>query len=207
MTNQELIDYYADLLILQYIGKDKAYATIQAYATEFIMNQIVFAVRDAYEVDTAVGAQLDVLAKYIGVSRVALTFTGQVVLTDDELRILIKLAIVQNNSGSSLYDIQVLLNKFLPGALAVFDYQNMRMAYFFDSAFGSSTLAEVFVRQGLLPKPMGVQLAALTYTPDLDTFFGCRTYTLASPSASPFNSYSDYQTDRPWLDYSYAVAI
>lgn len=39
MTYQELIDYYANLLILQYIGKSTAYGTIQRTAQGPIMGQ------------------------------------------------------------------------------------------------------------------------------------------------------------------------
>lgn len=204
-TDADLIAYYADLLILQYKGKPKAYDTIKNLVTPAIMNQIAFAVRDAFAIDTAVGVQLDVLAKYAGVSRLAKTFTTTIVLTDDELRFMIKMKIVQNNSGSSLYDIQYLLVNYLDGALKVFDFKNMALSYYFDSAFGSEQLAEAFVEQGLLPKPMGVQLASLIYIADLDNIFGFRTYDLPAVDVSGFNTYDDYETDRPWLSYANAI--
>jgi hypothetical protein len=46
-TDQELIDYYADLLILQYKQKPKAYATIQTIVKNVIMNQLPVAVENA----------------------------------------------------------------------------------------------------------------------------------------------------------------
>lgn len=204
-TNQELIDYYADLLIIQYLGKPRAYATIQAQAKPLIMDQLPLSVQAAYDVEEAVGVQLDILGKYIGAVRTALTFTGPVELTDDEFRILLKMKIVQNNSGSSLYAIQSLIDRFFPGAVQVFDYQNMRLSYLFASTFGTVTLAEAFVRQKLLPKPMGVQLASVIYTPTLTNIFGFRTYANAGVNVKGFNTYEDYQTDWTWLQYQDAI--
>ncbi len=205
MTTDELIAYYADLLIIQYRNQPRAYATMQALCRLTIMDQLPFALRDAFGVSDAIGVQLDTLGKYIGVSRLVLTFSGQVVLDDDDYRTLLKLKLVQNNSGSSLKDIQELLYDFLPGALSVFDRENMTMDYFFNSAYGSETLAEAVVRQDLLPKPMGVQLGALIYVADLTNIYGYRTYDLATPNSSGFNTYDDYDTDTHWLSYDDAV--
>jgi len=68
-TVQSLIDYYVNLLIVQYHGKPKARATIEAYVKEVIGDGILFDIRDAFSVDTAVGVQLDVIGKYVGVDR------------------------------------------------------------------------------------------------------------------------------------------
>lgn len=61
MTTQELIDYYANLLILQYIGQPRAYATIQALVEPTIMDQLPITVQNAFDLETAVGAQLDTI--------------------------------------------------------------------------------------------------------------------------------------------------
>lgn len=206
MTNQEIIDYYANLLILQYVGKPKAYATIQASAKPFVMDQLPVAVQGAFDIDTAVGVQLDLLGKYIGVTRYGYTFTGPVTLSDAEYRVLLKVAIIKNSAGSSLSVIQDLLHLFFNMTLLVFDYQNMHMDYFFDSTIGSRPLAELFVQEGVLPKPMGVQLGSLIYSANVARFFGFRTYPLPGYNVTPFNSYSPYVTNSPWLSYTDAIA-
>ncbi len=170
-TTADLIDYYAKLLILQYRGQPKAFATIQALVNPVIMDQLPVAVQNAFTLGTAEGVQLDVIGKYAGVSRYGYDFSGPVTLSDEDFTQLIRIAIITNSSGSSLADIQSLLDFFFPGILFVFDHQDMRMSYFFDSDAGSTTLAQVFVKQARLPKPMGVQLATLIYTTDLK-FFG-----------------------------------
>lgn len=207
MTDAELKAYYADLLILQYRSKPRAYATIQASVDLFIQNQILFAIRDAFDIDTAIGAQLDILGKYAGVSRLVNTFTmGTVALDDDDYRELVRMKFALNTSGSSLADIQQLIFDFFPDALQVFDYKNMRMSYYFDASYGSQILAEAFFLQGLLPKPMGVQLASLMYVADLDNIFAMRTYTLAAPANTVgFNDYDSYATDTTWISYANAI--
>lgn len=205
MTNQEIIDYYAKLLILQYREKPKAFGTIQTVVENVIMDQLPVAVQDAFDLETAEGVQLDVIGKYVGVSRVAYDFTGPIILDDDDFRTMIKIAIIKNGFGSSLAEIQELIYQFFEGSLLVFDFQNMRMGYFFDSAIGSRPLAEVFVRTGFLPKPMGVQLSALIYTNNIDNLFGFRTYELPPFNVTGFNDYDNYDMDAPWLNYTDAI--
>ena len=65
----ETLDYYANLLIIQYRNQPKAKATIQAIVKAFIADNIILNIRDAFNIDTAVGVQLDTLGKYIGVNR------------------------------------------------------------------------------------------------------------------------------------------
>ncbi len=174
MTDAELKTYYADLLILQYRGMTKAHATIEAFVDPLIMNQLPLAVQDAFGLETAVGVQLDVIGKYQGVTRYGYDFSGAVTLTDDDFRQLIKIAIVQNASNGSLASIQSLLALFFPGTIYIFDYKDMRISYFIDSDATSESLAQFFIKQGRLPKPMGVGLGLVLYLTSIDDVFGCR---------------------------------
>jgi len=72
-VNAELIDYYVNLLIIQYHNKPKARAHISALVTEAMIYDIAIAVRDGFNIETAIGKQLDILSKIIGVNR---TVTG-----------------------------------------------------------------------------------------------------------------------------------
>ncbi len=65
----DLIAYYVNLLIIQYHDKPKAQATIALYADALLANNIMDDIQNAYSVETAVGKQLDVIGKYVGVSR------------------------------------------------------------------------------------------------------------------------------------------
>lgn len=64
-----LVEYYQDLLILQYRSKPKARATIELFVRQLLQDGIYFDVENAFDVNTAVGKQLDMLGKYIGVDR------------------------------------------------------------------------------------------------------------------------------------------
>lgn len=78
MTVAELIAYYANLLIIQYHNQPRAKATIELFAEILIASDIYLDVQNAYDVETAVGVQLDVIGKYVGVDR----FYSELVITD-----------------------------------------------------------------------------------------------------------------------------
>lgn len=67
ITNVE--NYYADLLIIQYRQKPKARATIKLGADLYLADGLVFQMQDILDIDTAIGAQLDLIGKILGVSR------------------------------------------------------------------------------------------------------------------------------------------
>lgn len=202
MTTQELIDYYANLLILQYRDKPKALATVKALAGLALADKIAVELQDAFNLDTAVGKQLDTLGKYVGVTRYGYGFNGEpITLGDTDFRVLMRIAIAGNTSQGSLAEIQLFLATFFPDLILVFDFQNMQMGYFIDTDAGSYDLAQMVVLQNLLPRPMGVQLATTIYIDNITGLYGFRTYDLPGFNVSPMNDYTDYQMDRPWLDY------
>lgn len=63
------VDYYSTLLLFQYRGNPRASATIKIYAKQAIADMLEVDVQNGFGVDTAVGAQLDILGKYVGVPR------------------------------------------------------------------------------------------------------------------------------------------
>lgn len=64
-----LVNYYENLLIIQYHDKPKAQAFINTLVTELMASGIFFDVQNGYSVETAVGVQLDIVGKYVGVDR------------------------------------------------------------------------------------------------------------------------------------------
>ncbi len=155
--------------------------------------------------DIAVGNQLDVIGDYVGVSRSGPGFSGQITLNDADFLSLIRMAIIKNYSGSSLSEIQAFLFQFFPDQILVYDYQNMQMSYLISTSVGSQDLVQLFVTEGLIPSPMGVQVATIIYAPVINQFFGFRTYTQAAYNSSNINTYADYQGNGPWLSYSDAI--
>jgi Protein of unknown function (DUF2612) len=69
MDVDSLIAYYANLLIIQYHDQPKAQAEIQLLAKTMLASGIFSDIQAAYDIDTAVGVQLDVIGKYVGVDR------------------------------------------------------------------------------------------------------------------------------------------
>lgn len=67
--NEELIEYYVNLLILQYRTKTKAPATIDALIRGLMIFDLIQSVQNGFDIDTGVGAQLDILAKYLEIDR------------------------------------------------------------------------------------------------------------------------------------------
>ena len=70
-TNSDLIDYYANLLILQYLDKPKANATIKALVKQALPYELLVSIRDGFSIEGAIGVQLDTVAKYVGADREA----------------------------------------------------------------------------------------------------------------------------------------
>lgn len=66
---QTVLDHYVNLLIIQYHSKDKAKATISALVDTILANGLIFLINDAFNLETAVGVQLDTIGKYVGVDR------------------------------------------------------------------------------------------------------------------------------------------
>jgi hypothetical protein len=170
------------------------------------------AIQNAYNVlagtQIAQGVQLDVLGKYAGVSRQGNGLQGQPILLDDaDFWSLIRFATILNSAQSDLNTIQNLVENFFSGNLFVFDFQNMHMGYMIDSSLGTADFAEMIVTQGLLPRPMGVQLASVIYAPHIANFFGFRTYFWGTYKNKPFNSYIAYDETWTWLSYSDALVI
>ena len=68
-TIQDVTDYYAGLLAIQYRGKPRAAATIRILVKQAVADFLAAQLQEAFNLETAVGNQLDVIAKYIGVNR------------------------------------------------------------------------------------------------------------------------------------------
>ena len=66
---EEVQEYYANLLILQYRNKPKARETIKTMAELYLGDGLVFDIQNVLDIDIAVGAQLDIIGKILGCNR------------------------------------------------------------------------------------------------------------------------------------------
>nr|DAJ74724.1 MAG TPA: Protein of unknown function (DUF2612) [Caudoviricetes sp.] len=63
-------EYYADLLILQYRNKPKARKTVKMGVDIYMGNQVLFQLQDILDIDKAEGSQLDIIGKILECPRV-----------------------------------------------------------------------------------------------------------------------------------------
>lgn len=68
-TIETLKTAYADALIIQYRTKQKARATIKALTAELWLDGLALTESRCFDLDTATGAQLDILGRIVGVPR------------------------------------------------------------------------------------------------------------------------------------------
>ena len=69
MTLNELTTYYAEKLAYQFRGLPRATAQMQLYVKQYVADYLANSLETCYALDQAVGTQLDVLGKYIGLNR------------------------------------------------------------------------------------------------------------------------------------------
>ena len=190
-TSQELQNYYADLLILQYKTQPKARATIKALIKELYADGSLSEMVNAFNLDTAVGKQLDLLGKYIGLSRQVAVNIGTSdtnILNDSQYRILLKLRLIQNTNFSSTSQIKTALYELFPSDIRLFDNRTMFYDYQLSSDFNE--LVNVIIAEKLLPLPMGVGYT-IQIVPDLKDLFGYYGYDGLNDNPNGFSSYSD----------------
>ena len=65
MDIQNIINSYISLLIIQYANQPKARALIELFVGSLLADGIMFDVEQGYNLDTAVGVQLDIIGKYV----------------------------------------------------------------------------------------------------------------------------------------------
>lgn len=212
MTNQELIDYYANLLPKQYVTQPNAFATIELLAELGLMPQNIgvdinadpilpLAIIPAFNIQTAVGQQLEFMAESIGGSRYGTNLSGQAVtLNDSDYRLLLQAVQARNYLRATTAEIDSFISRFFSGILRVRDEQEMRMSYTYLATLGTQNWAELFITQKFLPRPLGVEMDFVIGA----NFFGCRTYLNGPPSwVRPACTYSaPVSSPTPILLYS-----
>ena len=66
---EEIKEYYANLLILQYRNKQKARKTIKTGVDIYLGDGVVLQLENLLDIDTAIGVQLDIIGKILGCPR------------------------------------------------------------------------------------------------------------------------------------------
>ena len=195
------LNYYISLLIMQYRNKPNAEGTLRALVTAALIDGLPSILQNAFNLDTAVGVQLDWLGKYIGLNRRVKTFTTGVTLSDSDYRTMLKIKRAANSIDASLYAIDTFVYNNLNGVLYVFDHNDMTMSFYLNSDVISNTLGQAIIEMGILPKPAGVAYSSIVYLPDFSKIFGFRDYFFNTGAPVGFNSYTSYDSSKIFLKY------
>lgn len=148
-------EYYSNLLILQYHNKPKAKATVES-TVDLLPDSLIQEVTNGFDLNTAVGKQLDILGKYIGLDRSYIKDGAVSLLSDEDYRLLLKLKVVCNTSDYSHKNIDESLYEAFGTEIRMDSEGNMEMTYFIPAE--AVDVIEAAVQKGVLPKPMGVNL-------------------------------------------------
>lgn len=168
---KEINDYYANLLIMQYHNKPKAQETIKS-STATIPSQLILDIINGYNIETAVGAQLDLLGEYVGVDRYYSNNGDMEALSDEDYRILVKLKAISNTSNLSHKELEAALYDFFGNTIRMDSTGNMEMTYFVPK--NKTPIIQAAIQKEVLPRPMGVMCS---YIIEYDKkFFGFCTY-------------------------------
>lgn len=148
----DLVGYYSNLLIKQYHDKAKAKATVEAVVRGMLSDLVFKAVGEAFDLTSASGAQLDILAKYVGVKRAPLGIN----LSDTDLSFLIKMMIAKNLSNQSLKSIDDYMYLFFNDSVIVTDGKDMTITY--DFPLPIADIMDIALTSDLIPRPAGVAI-------------------------------------------------
>lgn len=153
MTDREkLVNYYINLLILQYNTAPLVRGTIKKLVEQVLGSLISKEIEDGFNIETSVGKQLDILGKYLNIERYQLGYRN---ITDDEMRILIKLMIIKNNSFSSTKDIVDALWSLFGNDIKITDNKDMTFTYELSENI-NELMQKLLIDNDWLPRPMGV---------------------------------------------------
>ena len=155
---------YIDLLIKQYWEQPNAVAEIEAQAATWEKIRDVFLAFDAeFDLDTAVGAQLDIIGKTVGLLR-----ADHIEFNDDEeYRFFLRLQISRNNGSAFMVSddktsIQDVIQFAFEKLAYVIDSKNMTLTLYIEDTFDITRLL-LILELAVLPKPQGVRYIVIMY--------------------------------------------
>jgi hypothetical protein len=154
------INYYLGLITSEYQGSPNYLSWVRTLLqTLDDVSTCLHTLTDAFDLDTAVGAQLDILGVIVGQGR-NMTFQpsggGSPILDDMTYRLLLKACIARNQWDGTVDGLKtVWANLFPGGKIIVSDGQNMSCTLVMSGSFTS--IATDLINNGLIvPRPEGV---------------------------------------------------
>lgn len=159
---EDIQEYYKNLLIIQYHNKPKAAATVgewvRCMSGDALMSELV----SAFDIDTAIGAQLDMIGSFVGLGR-----NNQ---NDERYRVLLKLKILKNNIFPSMKNIDDALFNYFGNLIMMNNNKDMTITYILNNELGD--VIQILINENLLPAPLGVGVNIITRTNPDQKYFG-----------------------------------
>ena len=162
------LSYYLGLVTSQHQNKPK-FTAVLAGLLQMVLDaqSCIESIGPAFDLDTAVGVQLDTLGVIVGVSR-NLPFNptgGPPMLIDSDYRTIIKAKIAKNRWDGRIGSLQGVWSSLFPGgSIAITDGFYMTMAVTLNGAF-SLPVRDCITHDMVVPRPQGVQLTAASSLP------------------------------------------
>jgi hypothetical protein len=154
------IGYYIGRLASQYRNSPKFNQLLYALLKKFDdVSQCLVQMQTAFDLDSAVGVQLDALGTIAGANRIVPfqpSNSVSPVLDDSTYRIYIKAKIVQNQWDGKASSLYALWGQLFPGgSIIVADQQNMTANILMTGSF-TSILQDLITHGMIVPRPEGV---------------------------------------------------
>lgn len=192
------MDNYLDLITSEYRNSPNFISWLDSALSIVNSSKLTTdQINAAFDIDYAVGAQLDILGELIGRTR-ALTFQpsdgSNPILDDDTYRLMLKAKISQNQWDGTIPAVYDLWNNIFPFLyMEVYDNQDMTMEVII---VGIPTLLqkELVLNGYIVPKPEGVRV---NYNVISKPIFA---YALDTPALAGYDKGTWYQT-KPLFAY------
>lgn len=154
---------YTGLVTSQHQDKPLFLAMVALFTSASVDQQNTLAtVPGLYDLDTAVGEQLDTIGLWVGFGRYQFVPTiGTVTLPDADYRTLLRAKILGNHWDGGMETLQTILGKIFPGSgITMFAVDNQDMSMDIYIVGGTPSSLQIALLKGglLVPKPEGVRL-------------------------------------------------
>lgn len=159
---EDVESYYKNTLIVQYHDKPKAKDTIKEWVDCMSGDTIFTQLSDAFDIDTAIGKQLDVIGLFVGL--------GRNNLNDERYRILLKMKILKNNISPSMKNIDDALYAYFGSLILMNNNKDMSITYIINNELGD--VINILLNENLLPSPLGVGVNVIIRTNPDEEYFG-----------------------------------
>ena len=156
---------YAKIVTSEYREKPKAEAFLKAKLSinKDLIN-LVLNMPQEFDLDKAVGKQLDILGEIVGASRiVSISDTEAYTLSDEDYKVYIKSKIAKNAWNGEIDSLQNVWFELFGKRIGIVDNQDMSIGVYLIGEY-SDNMIRLIKADKIVPKPMGVKVNYYRFT-------------------------------------------